>query len=134
MAPSLQNIDHVHIVVTDRAAAEVWYRDVLGMTRVESLANWATGGGPLTVADASEKVHVALFERAERKTGLTVAFGASGEAFIAWRAHLADKLGQTLQPVDHEMSWSMYFTDPDGNPFEITTYDYAQVAAALQNA
>jgi catechol-2,3-dioxygenase len=27
------------------------------------------------------------------------------------------------------VSWSIYFEDPDGNPFEITTYDHAALAA-----
>lgn len=33
--------------------------------------------------------------------------------------------------IDHELSWSVYFVDPDGNRIEVTTYDYAQIAAAL---
>ena len=26
---------------------------------------------------------------------------------------------------DHELYMSLYFSDPDGNPYEITTYEYA---------
>lgn len=33
-----------------------------------------------------------------------------------------------MKPVDHEVSWSIYFKDPDGNPFEDTTYDYEAFA------
>jgi catechol-2,3-dioxygenase len=32
---------------------------------------------------------------------------------------------------DHDLSVSLYFHDPDGNPFEITTYEYQAVKAAL---
>jgi hypothetical protein len=30
---------------------------------------------------------------------------------------------------DHGNSWPAYFCDPDGNSYEITTYDYAEVAS-----
>ncbi len=33
--------------------------------------------------------------------------------------------------VDHDLSWSIYFVDPDGNRFEVTTYDYDEVAIQL---
>jgi catechol-2,3-dioxygenase len=51
------------------------------------------------VADAADGVHIALF------------------APVA-RARPADRGGG-----DHAMSLSLYFSDPDGNPYEITTYD-----------
>ena len=44
--------------------------------------------------------------------------------FLIWRSHLAEALKQPMHPVDHQVAWSLYFSDPDGNPFEITCYDY----------
>jgi hypothetical protein len=32
------------------------------------------------------------------------------------------------------VSWSLYFSDPDGNPFEITSYEHAALAPQLQQA
>jgi catechol-2,3-dioxygenase len=32
---------------------------------------------------------------------------------------------------DHQVSWSLYFSDPDGNPYEITSYTYDQLGAQL---
>ena len=33
---------------------------------------------------------------------------------------------------DHGLSWSLYFADPDGNPWEITSYQHAVVATLLK--
>lgn len=33
---------------------------------------------------------------------------------------------------DHGLSYSVYFTDADGNPLELTTYDYGTVTAELE--
>jgi catechol 2,3-dioxygenase-like lactoylglutathione lyase family enzyme len=48
MAPKLTGIDHIHVFVSDRLAAEDWYRRVLGLVREPTLESWASGGGPLT--------------------------------------------------------------------------------------
>lgn len=128
-APAVGGIDHVHVFVADRSAAVDWYERVLGMTPVADLAFWAPDGGPLTLTDAAGTVHLALFERPPAPCRSTIALRADAVSFLGWRAHLARTLGTTLEPVDHQVSWSLYFIDPDGNPFEITTYDYAAIAA-----
>lgn len=63
MAPKLTGIDHIHVFVSDRVTAEDWYRRVLGLVRAPALESWAAAGGPVTVADESGQVHLALFER-----------------------------------------------------------------------
>jgi catechol 2,3-dioxygenase-like lactoylglutathione lyase family enzyme len=129
MAPALQRIDHIHVYVADRKAAQRWYADVLGFTPVAALESWA-GTGPLTIGDPSGSVHLALFERAPQPCRSVVAFAATAGEFLAWRNHLTAKLGKPIDAVDHDMAWSLYFTDPDGNPYEITTYEYDAVRAA----
>jgi catechol-2,3-dioxygenase len=37
MPPLFERIDHIHIFVSDRAASERWYREVLGFRRVPEL-------------------------------------------------------------------------------------------------
>jgi len=54
------------------------------------------------------------------------------DAFLAWRAHLASVLPRAPELQDHQISWSMYFSDPDGNPYEITSYDYASLEPSLR--
>lgn len=128
MIPAFQHIDHVHVYVIDRAAAESWYASVLGFSRVPELAFWAEGG-PLTLVDPSGTVHLALFQREAQKCRSVIALGASAGGLLAWQTHLAEALGHPIEMVDHQASWSIYFTDPDGNPYEITTYEYAEAAA-----
>lgn len=132
MPPSLDHIDHIHVQVADRARAERWYAEVLGLSRMAQLESWATGGGPLTLANASGTIHLALFERAPEPSRSTVAFGVAAADFVAWRRHLESQLGRPIEPVDHQLAWSIYFADPDGNPYEITTYEHAVTAGLLR--
>ena len=131
MPPQLERIDHIHVFVSDRAASERWYAEVLGFRRVPELEFWAPDGGPLTVQDASGSVHLALFERPAQPCRSTIALAASAPEFIAWQAHLSTLLGQLVPAVDHQVSWSLYFADPDGNPYEITSYAYDTLAARV---
>ena len=132
MAPTVQRIDHVHVFVADRAAAETWYERVLGLRRIAELAFWSADGGPLTVGNTDHGVHVALFEGANWNCRSTVAFGVPGAELLAWRTHLQDALGRRIDLVDHKVSMSLYFTDLDANPFEITSNDHAVVSALLR--
>lgn len=130
MIPAFQRVDHIHVYVADRAAAEAWYASVLGFARIPELELWAADG-PLTLTDASGTVHLALFERGPAKSHSTIALAASAREFLAWRSHLSAALGRPIEAEDHQVSWSLYFTDPDGNPYEITSYEYADLASAL---
>ncbi len=131
MLPTLDGFDHIHVYVQDRAAAESWYGQVLGMTRVADLAFWADDGGPLTLTDASHTVHVALFERPPQACRSTIALRVKAAALIAWQQHLQAALGIALPLQDHQASWSLYFSDPYGNPYEFTTYEYGELVQLL---
>ena len=136
MMPKLDGIDHIHLYVADRAAAEAWYQSVLGFTRVEALMAWAVENGPLTIENPEKTIHLALFEKQDHelqttaKNMTTMAFGASGEAFLAWKAQLENQ-GLKLRITDHELAYSLYFTDPWHNLHEITTYERDYVAQHL---
>lgn len=134
MPPDIQAFDHIHVMVSDRPAAEAWYARVLGLKRVPELAVWAADGGPLTLGDASNQIHLALFERPPQACRSTIALRVSAQAFVAWQAHLEAELGMPPELEDHDLSWSLYFSDPDGNPFEITTYEYKETGARLHGA
>ncbi|WP_153914417.1 VOC family protein [Shewanella sp. TC10] len=123
----LDRFDHIHIYVKDRKAAEVWYQQVLGFSAVESLAFWAVGNGPLVLCH--QELHLALFEsKVEKRT--TVAFGVDGDNFFLWQQKLAaNEVAFTVS--DHEVTWSIYFSDPDGNPFEITSLDYEAIKVKM---
>jgi len=134
--PTLAGFDHVHVLVRDRAAAVRWYLDVMGLTPVPELAVWQADGGPLTLADASGRVHIALFERepvAGRSLSV-VALATDAAGFAQWREHLTRTLPQPPSFVDHDLSLSLYFRDPDGNPYEITTYEVATARAGASTS
>ena len=130
MTPTLNGIDHIHVYVANWADAEDWYQSVLGLKRVDALMVWAVDGGPLTLENAAGNVHLALFERDSHPETSAIAFGANGEEFLAWKAHLEDH-GLDLRISDHDLAYSMYFSDPWGNLHEITTYERDYVAEKL---
>lgn len=131
-APPLQRIDHVHVFVRDRGAAVRWYAEVLGLAPLEAFAHWAEGGGPLTLADADGAVHLALFERPDAPPNrATIALATDAAGLAAWQHRLAAALGHAPALQDHGEALSLYFSDPDGNPYEITAYDAAAARAAL---
>lgn len=130
MGPSLGRIDHVHVFVTDQPRAERWYADVLGLHRDPALASWSEGGGPLMLRGPGD-IMLALFERPAQANRTTIAFAVTADAFTAWRTRLEAHLDRPVDIVDHDVAWSIYFDDPDDNPFEITCYDYAPLLSEV---
>jgi len=126
MTPELNGIDHVHVYVANWGEAEKWYESVLGFKRVEKFMVWAVKNGPLTLENPKGNIHLALFEREDHPDTSAIAFGATGEEFLAWRTHLEDS-GLKLRVTDHELAYSLYFSDPWGNLHEITTYEHDYV-------
>lgn len=104
---------------------------MLGLFRTDELAFWAADGGPLTIQNQSGTIHLALFERVPTGGHATIALRVSAVEYLRWRSHLSDVLSGEFSEDDHQVSLSLYFNDPDGNPFEITTYEYRQVKAAM---
>ena len=129
--PNVSSIDHVHVHVSDRSAAEAWYARVLGFTRSRELEFWAVGGGPLTIQNRDGSVHIALFERKPTRTHSTIALRVSADDYMSWRTHLEKVLDEPPESEDHEVSLSLYFKDPDGNPYEITTYEHEAARQAI---
>ncbi|WP_120634168.1 hypothetical protein [Ruegeria sp. EL01] len=125
-----------------REAAAGWYEMVLGLKRYAELASWAADPmGPLIMQGGDGYPALSLFERdfKEVSRDSTVAFRVEGGTFIDFldsmeSLDLKTNTGGTLtrqDVVDHNMSWSLYFLDPDKNRLEITTYDYEVVEKAL---
>lgn len=125
--PVLNKIDHVHFYTKDRATAEAWYKDNLNFERVAEFESWIENG-PLTLSNGG--VHLALFESSTDKRG-NVAFEVDASSLFNWIEHLQKK---TIEFVlkDHTLSWSLYFTDTDGNSLEITTYECAKFRSLTQ--
>ena len=136
----VDQIDHIHLYVSERYQAAEWYKRVLGMEIVKEHEDWAVAGGPLTISSDGGKTSVALFDRRYNvKNRSTIAYRVSGDNFVAFLARLAElKLKNDYQVdispkdvVDHDSSFSIYFNDPDQNPIEITSYDHELIKAKL---
>jgi catechol 2,3-dioxygenase-like lactoylglutathione lyase family enzyme len=128
----VEQIDHVHVFVRDRKAAAAWYAETLGLTVHYDYPAMGDAGGPLVISSDDGNTSLALFARPELAgTKSTVAFRISGKGFAAFLARLADRAltdehGRRLTANDvhdHMTCYSVYFCDPDGNPYELTTYD-----------
>jgi len=123
MKPKLKKIDHIHIFVTDRQEALKWYRTVLGLKPVKNLL-FLEKTGPLTIGNEEGSIHIALFKGEPKKNSSVVAFNTNGKEFINWHKKINDVVDGNIEVEDHSVSFSIYFQDPYGNPYEITSYDY----------
>lgn len=128
--PTLDRIDHIHVYVNDRVAAADWFRDLFGFEAVAELGDWVTPQGPLTIANPAGSIHLALFQRDDPPSSTAIAFGTDAGNFLLWKAELEAR-GILQRCSDHDLAWSLYFSDPDDNVYEITTYDHTAVAQAL---
>jgi catechol 2,3-dioxygenase-like lactoylglutathione lyase family enzyme len=142
----VQQIDHVELFVPDQYEAAKWYEEILGLKILPDYEYWAANG-PLMISSNGGGTMLALFvgePRGQRPTAghHRVAFRVDAAGFIRFLARLADhpvynERGQPLTPqqvIDHDLSYSIYFCDPYGNRYEITTYDYEVISAYLANA
>ncbi len=136
----VHHIDHVELVVPDPYAAAGWHAAVFGLQILEEYERWAAEGGPLMISSDNGTTLLALFRgRPETQSNVAnfrrVAFRVDGPGFVHFLQRLADVAvyqdGRRVSPqdvVDHDLSWSIYFHDPDGYRYEVTTYDYEFVA------
>jgi catechol 2,3-dioxygenase-like lactoylglutathione lyase family enzyme len=139
----VMGLDHVHIQVADRAGAVAWYERVLGLHIAPEFVEWASDPeGPVFLSTREGASCLALFRRNTEHNRVgdhTVAFRASARDFIDFanrldKLNLVDRDGSRVnlsEIADHELSWSFYFLDPDGNRYELTCYDYAEVRTFL---
>lgn len=125
---NLLKIDHVHIYVADLEKAERWYQHVLGFSRDESLMFWFTQGGPLVLKN--NDAAISLFLRTHQPPGNTVAFSLDA-TYFSQLLHILVAQSVPYIISDHQVSMSVYFSDPDGNHIELTSYEYAQAKENL---
>ena len=126
MAIKVRNVGHVVLKVRDIERAARFYRDVLGLKEVAR----GTFGRPMAFFSTGENHHdVAVMEvgadapaPAPGATGLyhvALRIGTSLEELRAARAHLEAHGITDVRIRDHEVSQSIYLSDPDGNNIEL---------------
>ena len=62
--------------------------------------------------------------RSQESVPTSIAFNTDGEEFINWHKKINDLVEGNIELEDHSVSFSIYFQNPYGNPYEITSYDY----------
>jgi catechol 2,3-dioxygenase-like lactoylglutathione lyase family enzyme len=122
----LEQIDHVALRCASPEATKAWYVSTLGFEPVFP-GQWA--GVPIFLRLGS--TFIALFppqRGAPHSSDARVphlAFRAKTYADFRSAQRELQTRGVSFQFQDHEISHSIYFSDPDGFQLEITTYDLA---------
>ncbi|MEM9709797.1 MAG: VOC family protein [Pseudomonadota bacterium] len=133
----ISSLDHVHLYVADPEAAAKWYGKVLGLQVLPS-SNRLRGGKYM--ATPRGQYCATIFPGRPPSDGdHTTAFRVPGRIFIEFGEQLphqdvSGRKGELLRPdeaADHDLAFSYYFQDPDGNHLELTTYDHTPVRGWL---
>lgn len=121
----IKSLGHVVLRVTDRDRSERFYNGVLGLPICARLDQ---GGMKMAFFSLGNHHDFAVMEvkddaagQPRRGAGLDhVAFniGSSMDELREARATL-EAAGVSTTPIDHEVSKSLYFQDPDGNGVEV---------------
>jgi len=123
----IEALDHVALSVRDVERSAQWYADVLGFKR-QHVGMWdgvpifvGNGGAAIALFPARDKGGSTSHDRAAVRT-LHFAFRADRENFLRAQDELK-KRAIAFDFQNHEISHSIYFSDPDGHKIEITTYE-----------
>lgn len=139
---SIDDIDHLEMFVSDREKAAKWYQEIFGLKPIKELEIWSKIG-PLFIGNEERTVTLALMNGRKENDGSInrMAFRTTGEKFIDFLNRI-DGMGllffkeQVTKElvVDHDLSYSIYFDDPDGNKLELTCYDHDYVKSRIKSS
>jgi catechol 2,3-dioxygenase-like lactoylglutathione lyase family enzyme len=119
----LEGIDHVAFVVPDVEQTAAWYVEVLGFERRYE-GSW--GGVPAFIGKGTTAL--ALFPREQGAGGKQdgpfrhLAMRADRSEFVKAQEELRAR-GIHFRFEDHDIAHSIYFSDLNDLPLEITTYE-----------
>ncbi|MEM9969616.1 MAG: VOC family protein [Pseudomonadota bacterium] len=131
-------LDHVHLYVAEPDAAAAWYGRVLGLQVLP--ASKRLHGGKYMATPRGQYCATIFPGKPPSDGDHTTAFRVPGRVFMEFGEQLphpdvAARSGTALRPeeaADHDLAFSYYFKDPDGNHLELTTYDHAPVRQWLK--
>jgi catechol 2,3-dioxygenase-like lactoylglutathione lyase family enzyme len=142
----IEQVDNVTIFVPDRYEEAKWLEEVLGLEicpEHEELVE--DEEDPLMVSTDSAETKIAVCKEQPEQSLETdihrhIGFRVSGNEFLRFldrlgKLSLPDADGQQVTRddiIDFGFSFAIHFYDPHGNQFELTTYDYQDIAAALE--
>ena len=139
---SIQDVDHIEMFVSDREKAAKWYEEIFGLKPIKELDVWSKIG-PLFIGTENREVTLALMNGKKDIDGSInrMAFKTTGLQFLDFLNRI-DEMGLFFlkekvtkeQVVDHDLSYSIYFDDPDGNKLELTCYDHEYLKSKIKSA
>ncbi len=139
---SIEDIDHIEMFVSDREKAAKWYEEIFGLKPIKELEMWSKIG-PLFIGNKDRSVTLAIMNGKKENDGSInrMAFRTTGEKFVEFLDRvdgldlffLQEKITKE-QVVDHDLSYSIYFDDPDGNKLELTCYDYDYLKSEIKSS
>lgn len=115
-------IGHAHLKVSDLERAVAFYTRFLHLHLVEQVGNHYAflTGGTMHHEIALQNLGAYAMPQNPRSIGLYhVAFEVPDRASLAAAYQRLTEAGVDVAPVDHLISWALYFSDPDGNGLEI---------------
>ena len=119
-----------------------WYEEIFGLKPIKELDVWAKIG-PLFIGTKDRSVTLALMNGKKDNDGSInrMAFRTTREKFMNFLERVDDMELFFLQEkvtkeqvVDHDLSYSIYFDDPDGNKLELTCYDHDYLKSKIKSA
>jgi catechol 2,3-dioxygenase len=122
---NIQSLGHVVLKVADLDRSEKFYNGVLGMS---VCARFDEQGMKMTFFSLGNHHDLAIAEVSGEEPAagaqavgldhLAFCIGTSLDQLVEAKAQL-EAAGITTDPVDHEVTKSLYFDDPDGNNVEV---------------
>ncbi|TQQ83617.1 biphenyl-2,3-diol 1,2-dioxygenase [Halonotius terrestris] len=114
------HLGHVHLVVSDLDRALSFYTDLLGLSVTEQQANYAFLSFGEHHHDLALQARPGASSPPPNSRGLYhVAFELDSPAELRECYEWLHGREIGVQPVDHGISKSLYFDDPDGNGIEL---------------
>ncbi len=115
-------IGHVHLKIRDLKRSIAFYRQYLGMEVTESLGHRFVfmSAGKSHHELALQEVGMQAATPAPHDVGLYhMAFEVPDREALAATYQKLTEAGVPVYPVDHRISWAIYFNDPDSNGVEV---------------
>jgi catechol-2,3-dioxygenase len=123
----VMKIDHVAMTVRDLDSSINWYQDVLKLERRfeemwEEPVMLCAGDTCLAFFQAETSEPGPPPDQKRNIVLRHIAFRVNRDNFQKFQKELGDR-GINYRIEDHQVSHSIYFSDPDGHRLEITTYE-----------
>jgi len=124
----IEHLDHVALAVKDLKRATQWYQEVLGLER-----RYQEAWGEVPTMLGAGNTCIALFPTTTQEPKPTpddntiamrhLAFRVSRKNFVQAQQELSRR-AISFEFEDHDVAHSIYFSDPDGQRLELTTYEF----------